>query len=73
MVTQTFLESKGVTLPTYNDYRARVVDFIQWCLAERMNWSSDEELDAVLIIWMDCMFWRGLPPNAGGKLFAGIK
>eukprot|EP00973_Karenia_brevis_P026987 3723336-Karenia_brevis.AAC.1 len=73
LLTQTFLEKIGITQPTYNDYHQRALQFLTWCIQNRHDWKSDEELDAVLIVFMDCMFWGGLPPDCGIKLLASIK
>eukprot|EP00973_Karenia_brevis_P019682 2698970-Karenia_brevis.AAC.1 len=72
LATQTFLEMRGITAPTYADYRQRVVTFLNFCLKNQLNWDNDEQLDSILIVWMDIMFWEGQPPDAGGKLLAAV-
>jgi len=69
----SFLEQTAVKTATSRDYRLRVMSFCKWCLDHNLSWRSAEELDAVLTMHFDELFFRGEPADHGSKLLAALK
>ena len=69
----SFLEQTAVKPATSKDYRLRIETFCKWCLERGLSWRSVEELDAVLTMAFDEMFFKGEPADHGSKLLAALK
>ena len=69
----SFLEQTAVKPGTSRDYRLRTEAFCKWCLDRGLTWRSVEELDAVLTMVFDEMFFKGETADHGSKLLAALK
>ena len=68
-----FLERAAVLPGTQTDYLARVQEFIRWCHRHRLDWDCAEQLDDVIVNFLDREFFRGLSPSDGGKLLGALQ
>jgi hypothetical protein len=69
----SFLEGKSVATGTLKDYLNRAVAFCQWCLKNHCPWVEDSDLDMVLVLYLDFLFFHGSTVDAGSKLLASLK
>eukprot|EP00973_Karenia_brevis_P003990 549889-Karenia_brevis.AAC.1 len=70
---QSFLETRSIGEATRRDYQRRLVDFVEWCRRHHFDWASDEQLDSILVAWMDEMFFKGLAVDVASRLLAALK
>ena len=70
---RTYLELASITVLTYDDYRNRLLDFVQWCVSLSLTWNDAASLDQVLVTWLNILFFRGLAAAQGSKMVAAIK
>ena len=69
----SYLELASVGPSTLTDYQRRAEEFLRWCQLHQSDWSTPEELDALLVLWMDEAFFKGLPCSHGSKMIAALK
>ena len=70
---RTYLELASITILTRDDYRNRLLDFVQWCASRNLTWNDAASLDQVLVTWLNILFFRGLAAADGSKMVAAIK
>ena len=68
----SFLEMRSVTGVTRQVYMKHVRLFIEWCLRHRYDWSGPEELDALLVLLFDELFFKGFAADSGTRVFTAI-
>ena len=56
---RTYLELASITILTRDDYRNRLLDFVQWCGSRNLTWNDAATLDQVLVTWLNILFFRG--------------
>jgi hypothetical protein len=55
------------------DYVLRAETFERWCAVNQVTWSTDQQLDLLLVTHLDEPFWKGRGPDDGSKLIARLK
>ena len=73
MVAKSFLETNSVSSSTQNTYTEAVNKFVTMCTLLRLDWSCDEELDAILVHALDRMFFEGQPAHTECALVAALR
>lgn len=47
--------------------------FVGWCIKSQMDWKDADELDSVMIVYFDQLFWHGVAAAEGSKILAALK
>eukprot|EP00959_Pyramimonas_sp_CCMP1952_P152462 3190131-Pyramimonas_sp.AAC.1 len=68
----SFLESRSVAKATFSDYQRRAKAFLGWALQAGVSWTSVEELDLALVLYMDRLFFLGCAGDVASKTFAAV-
>jgi hypothetical protein len=69
----SYLEHLLITESTLKVYQRRAEEFIRFCSARHLDWSTQEQLDETLLIVFDEMYFKGLSSEDGSCLLAAIK
>ena len=69
----SFLEITAVGLACLTGYKSRLTALLQWSSTRRLHWSSNNELDTVLVSYFDKMYFEGFSSADGSKTLAAIK
>ena len=68
----TFLESEAVSVGTIETYKESVRDFLAWADGVSCPLTSDLEIDAAVVRWMNYMYQQGHRAWKGERLIAGL-
>ena len=68
----SFLEWRTVRGPTRQEYSRRVIRFVTWCCLHSMNWTTDDDLDSILVTLFDELFFKGMSAEEGTRLIAAL-
>jgi hypothetical protein len=69
----SYLEASSVNPGTLRDYRARLADFITWATSRGYDWSTPPELDPLLVVLLDELYFKGFSSEDGARLITAIK
>ena len=50
-----------------------MTQFMQWCQRSRLDWTTDTEIDGLMVMYFDKLFWLGTPSADGSKALAALK
>jgi hypothetical protein len=69
----SYLEAISVNPGTLRDYRARLADFITWATSRGYDGSMPPELDALLVVLFDELYFKGFSSEFEARLIAAMK
>ena len=69
----SMLEKTSVKFTTIVDYVSRIVGFIEFCQAFNHDWESPEQMDSILVLYLDYLFMLHYCGEDGNKLVAALK
>ena len=68
----SFLEANRIAPGTLRYFNQEVSEFEQWLISNALGASTQEELDTVLLEYLDHLFFEGWNHDRGEKLLAGL-
>lgn len=69
----SYLEHMTVRRPTRVYYHQTMEVFLRWVRRRNLSWTTDNELDAVVVLHFDERFFKGASPEVGSSLVATLK
>ena len=73
MPSLSHLENQVVRTENRQEYRRRLVDFIDWCFRLWVDWQNDKDLDQVLVIRLNEMFVKDNASDEGTEFLAAVR
>jgi hypothetical protein len=69
----SYLESRAIKRPTMIDYIRRIEEFVSFCRGRHLDWHDAGELDNLLVLRLDQLYFSGSSAFEGTHLVAAIK